>query len=48
MRLVLELNGGTVLVVSYLQNHISTVPIFNSCTKCVGSTGIVNDRMLDC
>ena len=25
----------------------STVPTFNSCTKCVGSPGIINDRVPD-
>ena len=25
-----------------------TLPTFNSCTKCMGSLGIINDRMLDC
>ena len=27
---------------------INTVPIFYSCTKCVGSPGIMHDRMPDC
>ena len=25
-----------------------TVPTFNSCTKCMGSPGIINDRTSDC
>ena len=28
--------------------HLSTVPTFNSCTKCVGIPGIMNDRTPDC
>ena len=26
----------------------NTVPIFNSCTKCMDSLGMIHDRMLDC
>ena len=30
------------------KNESPTVPTFNSGTKCVGSPGIMNDRMPDC
>ena len=35
--------------VTYVLHKVqSTTPTFNSCTKCVGIPGIMNDRMSDC
>ena len=53
MHLVQELNVGTVVLNIFqmdlqgftLMDPPHTVPIFNSCTKCVGSPGITQDQL---
>ena len=31
-----------------MRDRLGTVPTFNSCTKCVGSPGMIHDRTPDC
>ena len=50
LSLYLHIGGGGIHILCPLSCHHNsrTVPTFNSCTKCVGSSGKIHDRMPDC